>query len=37
MEDIERILPVCLDRVNASTALIGRVGKQKAALTEALR
>lgn len=37
MEDIERILPVCLDRVNASTALVGRVGKQKAALTEALR
>lgn len=32
MEDIERILPVCLDRENACTALVGRVNKQKDAL-----
>ncbi len=37
MEDIERILPVCLDRNHASTALVGRVKKQKAALLEAIR
>jgi predicted Zn-dependent peptidase len=37
MDDINRILPVCLNRNNASTALVGRVGKQKAALSEALR
>lgn len=36
MEDIERILPVCLDLGNASTALVGRVKKQKAALLEAI-
>jgi predicted Zn-dependent peptidase len=37
MDDIERILPVCLDVQQASTALVGRVKKQKAALLEALR
>lgn len=37
MEDIERILPVCLDLTNASTALVGRVKKQKSALLEAIR
>ena len=37
MEDIERILPVCLDLTNASTALVGRVKKQKTALLEAIR
>ena len=37
MEDIERILPVCLDMDQASTALVGRLKKQKAALSEALR
>ena len=36
MEDIERILPVCLDLSQASTALVGRVKKQKAALLEAI-
>ncbi|MEA4912999.1 MAG: pitrilysin family protein [Christensenella sp.] len=37
MEDIERILPVCLNLSNASTALVGRVKKQKTALLEAIR
>ena len=37
MEDIERILPVCLDLNQASTALVGRVKKQKNALLEVLR
>ncbi len=37
MEDIERIMPLCLDLNNASTALVGRVGKRKAALLETLR
>ena len=37
MEEIEQILPVCLDLNNASTALVGRVKKQKAALSQALR
>jgi len=37
MDDIERIMPVCLDLNNASTALVGRVKKQKAALLEAIR
>ena len=37
MEDIERILPVCLDMNQASTALVGRVKKQEAALLETLR
>ena len=36
MEDIERILPVCLDLSQASTALVGRVKKQKTALLEAI-
>jgi len=34
MEDIERILPVCLDWENACAAFAGRVNKQKEALTE---
>ncbi len=37
MEDIQRILPVCLDLNHASTALVGRVKKQKNALLEVLR
>ena len=37
MENIERILPVCLDLNHASTALVGRVKKQKNALLEVLR
>ena len=37
MEDIERILPSCLDLSQASTALVGRVKKQKAALLEVIR
>ena len=37
MEDIERILPICLDLSQASTALVGRVKKQKTALLEAIR
>lgn len=37
MEDIERILPVCLDLSQASTALVGRIKKQKPALAEKLR
>jgi len=37
MEDIERILPVCLDLSNASLALVGRVKKQKEALLAAIR
>jgi len=37
MEDIERILPVCLDLNNASLALVGRVKKQKEALLAAIR
>ncbi len=36
MEDIERILPACLDLSQASTALVGRVSKQEAALRGAL-
>ena len=36
MEDIERIMPVCLDLGQMSTALVGRVKKQKAALLEKL-
>ena len=34
MEDVERILPVCLDWENACAAFAGRVGKQKKALLE---
>lgn len=37
MDDIERILPVCFDRNNASIALVGRVKKQEAALLKAIR
>ena len=37
MEDIERILPVCLELSQASTALVGRVKKQKSALLDVLR
>jgi predicted Zn-dependent peptidase len=37
MEDIERILPVCLDLNEASAAFVGRLKKNKAALSEALR
>jgi predicted Zn-dependent peptidase len=37
MEDIERILPVCLDMGQASTALVGRVEKRRDALLGALR
>ncbi len=37
MDDIERILPVCFDRSNASIALVGRVKKQEAALLKAIR
>ena len=36
MEDIERILPVCLDLNQASTAFVGRVKKQKPALKKLL-
>jgi len=36
MEDIERILPVCLDLGSASAALVGRVERRRAALLEAL-
>ena len=36
MEDIEKILPACLDPQNACTALVGRVGKQKAAFMKKL-
>ncbi len=36
MEDIERIMPVCLDISQLSTALVGRVKKQKDALLEKL-
>ncbi len=34
MEDIERILPICLDSENASAALVGRVNDQRAALEQ---
>ena len=37
MEDIERILPVCLDLNEASAAFVGRLKKSKASLSEALR
>ena len=37
MDDIERILPVCFDRNNASIALVGRVKKQESALLKAIR
>ena len=37
MEDIERILPVCLNQDDASTALVGRLKKQTNALRELLR
>ncbi|MPM75267.1 putative zinc protease [bioreactor metagenome] len=37
MDDIERILPVCLDLNEASAAFVGRLKKSKAALSEALR
>jgi len=37
MDDIERILPVCFDRDNASIALVGRVKKQEATLLKAIR
>lgn len=37
MDDIERIMPVCLDLNQASTALVGRVTKRKDALFGALR
>lgn len=37
MEDIERILPVCLNRNDASTAFVGRLNKQAASLREILR
>jgi len=36
MEDIERILPVCLDWDQAATALVGRVQKRKPALQKLL-
>jgi len=36
MEDIEAIVPACLDPQNACAALVGRVGKQKAALQKKL-
>lgn len=36
MEDIERILPVCLDWQNACTALVGRVKKHRSALESKL-
>ena len=36
MEDIEKILPACLDPQNACTALVGRVNRQKAALLKKL-
>ncbi len=36
MEDIERIIPVCLDLSQASTALVGRLKKQKPALEKTL-
>ena len=36
MEDIERILPVCLDFKNACTALVGRVGGRRGELERAL-
>ncbi|MCE5189570.1 MAG: insulinase family protein [Eubacteriales bacterium] len=36
MEDIERILPVCLDLNQASTAFVGRVKKQRPALKKLL-
>lgn len=37
MEDIERIIPVCLDLSQASTALVGRIKTQKPALMEKLK
>ena len=37
MEDIERILPVCLDLNEASAAFVGRLKKSSAALSQALR
>jgi predicted Zn-dependent peptidase len=37
MEDIERILPVCLDFQNASAALVGRLKKQTDSLASILR
>jgi len=37
MEDIERILPVCLDLNEASAAFVGRLKKSKESLSEALR
>ena len=37
MEDIERILPVCLDLNEASAAFVGRLKKSSAALSETLR
>ena len=36
MEDIERIIPVCLDFKQASTALVGRLKKQKPVLIKLL-
>ena len=36
MEDIERIIPVCLDLSQASTALVGRLKKQRPALVKIL-
>ena len=37
MEDIERILPVCLNFNEASAAFVGRLKKSSAALSQALR
>ena len=37
MEDIERILPVCLDLNKASAAFVGRLKKSSAALSQVLR
>ena len=37
MEDIERILPVCLDLNEASAAFVGRLKKSSAALSQVLR
>ena len=37
MEEIEKIIPICLDLNNASTALVGRVTKRKNELLDALR